>query len=108
MTSVYRSNRKINDTDLVRLNSIGLSLATIAGVFGCHHSTVTQRLKLLNVPPADTRHAFMEGVVKRLSSNQADWLADQLGPHLSIKDFVTNLLVKAYLADQTNQTKSAP
>ena len=100
MTSAFRSNRKINDADLIRLNSVGLSLASIANVFGCHHSTVTQRLKAINVPPADTRRAFMEDVVARLSVAQTDWLADQLGPHLSIKDFVTNLLVKAYLADK--------
>jgi hypothetical protein len=106
MSNVYRSNRKANDTDLIRLNSVGLSLATIANLLGCHHTTVTQRLKALNIPPADTRRAFMEDVANKLSPAQMDWLADQLGPHLSIKDFVTNLLAKEY--QRQTQPKAAP
>lgn len=97
MSNVYRANRKINDADLIRLNSVGLSLATIAKILNCHHTTVTQRLKALNIPPADTRRAFMEDVATRLSADQMDWLADQLGPHHSVKDFITNLLAKEYL-----------
>jgi len=103
MSNVYRANRKINDGDLIRLNSVGLSLAKIADMLGCHHTTVTQRLKALNIPPADTRRAFMEDVAMRLSAAQMDWLADQLGPHLSIKDFITNLLAKEY--QRQSQTK---
>lgn len=97
MSNVFRANRKINDPDLIRLNSVGLSLGTIANLLGCHHTTVTQRLKALNIAPADTRHAFMETIAMRLTPNQMDWLADQLGPHHSIKDFVTNLLAQEYL-----------
>ena len=97
MSNVYRANRKANDADLVRLNSMGLSLGTIAKILNCHHTTVTQRLKALNVPPADTRRAFMEDIVTRLTPAQSDWIADQLGPHHSIKDFITNLLTKEYL-----------
>lgn len=107
MSSVYRSNRKATDADIIRLNSVGLSLYTIASLLNCHHTTVTQRLKSLNVPPADTRRAFMEDVLSNLTSVQADWLADQLGPHLSIKQFITNLLAKEYLA-QTQKNESEP
>jgi hypothetical protein len=96
MSNVYRANRKANDADLVRLNSMGLSLSTIANILNCHHTTVTQRLKALNVPPADTRRAFMEDIVTRLTPAQSDWIADQLGPHHSIKDFITNLLTKEH------------
>jgi hypothetical protein len=98
MSSVFRANRKANDDDIIRLNSVGLSLATIANLLGCHHTTITQRLKSLGIPPADTRRTFMEDVITSLTTNQTDWLADQLGPHLSIKQFVTNLLTKEYLA----------
>lgn len=107
MSSVFRSNRKATDADIIRLNSVGLSLYTIANLLNCHHTTVTQRLKSLNIPPADTRRAFMEDVLSNLSVAQMDWLADQLGPHLSIKQFITNLLVKAYLADQARSTKQS-
>lgn len=106
MSSVHRSNRKASDADLIRLNSVGLSLATVAKLLGCHHTTVTQRLKALGIEPADTRRAFMEDVLKKMTSQQQDWLADQLGPHLSVKDFVLNVLVKEHL--RQSQQKAAP
>lgn len=105
MSSVYRSNRKIEDTDLIRLNSMGLSLRNIAGVLNCHHTTVTQRLQALGVTPYDTRRSFMDQVIKRISANQADWIADQLGPHFNITDFVTNLLVQEYIRSNQNKGK---
>lgn len=105
MSSVYRANRKVNDADLIRLNSVGLSLTTVASTLGCHHTTVTQRLKALGVAPADTRRAFMEDVASRLTPAQMDWIADQLGPHHSIKDFVTNLLMEEYLRQQNKKSK---
>lgn len=98
MSAVYRANRKANDADIIRLNSVGLSLATIANLLGCHHTTITQRLKSLGIAPADTRRTFMEDVVSQLPTNQVEWLADQLGPHLSIKTFITNLLTEKFLA----------
>ena len=107
MSSVFRANRKANDADIIRLNSVGLSLATIANLLGCHHTTITQRLKSLGIPPADTRRTFMEDVVGRLTTAQVDWLADQLGPHLSIKDYITNLLVKEYLANQSRSNEES-
>lgn len=107
MSSVYRANRKANDADLIRLNSMGLSLGTIANILGCHHTTVTQRLKALNIPPADTRRAFMEDVAQRLTPAQLDWIADQLGPYHSIKDFITNLLTEEYLR-QNQKEETTP
>lgn len=97
MSTVFRANRKADDADIIRLNSVGLSLSTIAETLGCHHTTITQRLRSLGIPPADTRRAFMEDIVHKLTVQQVDWLADQLGPHLSVKDFVTNLLVEEFV-----------
>ena len=97
MSNVYRSNRKGSDEEIIRLNSVGLSLSTIAKVLDCHPTTVTLRLKSLNIKPADTRRTFMEDVFTSLSNDQQEWLADQLGPHISVKDFVRNLVVKEYM-----------
>lgn len=97
MSSAYRANRKASDGDIIRMNSVGLSLASIARALNCHPTTITQRLHALNIPPADTRRTFMEDVFLSLSSAQQEWLADQLGPHITIKDYVRNLLVKEYL-----------
>lgn len=97
MTTKFRSNRKASDHDIIRLNSVGMSLRGIARMLGCNPSTITLRLKSLGVPPADTRRAFMEDIFIELTTIQQDWIADQLGPHLSIKDFVHNLLVEKFV-----------
>lgn len=104
MSNVYRANRKATDDDIIRLNSVGLSLSTIAKLLDCHPTTITLRLKALGISPADTRRTFMEDVFTSLSNKQQEWLADQLGPHISIKDFVRNLLVKEFLSKEGSKS----
>lgn len=99
MAKVFRANRKATDDQIIRLNSVGLSLSTIGEMLDCHPTTITQRLNSLGIPPADTRRAFMEDVIRAMTENQQEWLADQLGPHISIKDYVRNLIVKEYIGD---------
>jgi hypothetical protein len=93
-----RPNRKASDQDIIRLNSVGLSLSTIAKTLDIHPTTVTLRLKGLKIEPADTRRAFMEDVVTSMPAAAVEWLADQLGPHLSIKDYIRNTLVEKFVA----------
>jgi transposase len=100
MSTANRPNRKATDDDIIKLNSVGMSLSSIAKELDVHPSTVTLRLQQLNVPPADTRRTFMEDIYKSLSSDQQDWLAAQLGPGISIKDYVRNLLLKEYISVQ--------
>ena len=96
-------SRKASDLDIIGLNSVGLSLARISRDLGIHHTTVTHRLKLLNIPPADTRRAFMEDIFDGLSLQQQEWLIAQLGPAHTIKDLVKSLLVKEFI----NRTRSS-
>lgn len=97
MSTAYRVNRKATDGDIVRLNSVGLSLATIAKLLGCHPTTVTLRLKSLGVEPSDTRRTFMEDVFVQLDTDQQEWLADLLETkNISIKTYVRRLLVEAH------------
>ena len=96
MSEVYRPNRKVTDTDIVRMNSVGLSLGTIAKAFDCHPTTITLRLKSLNIPPADTRRAFMEDIFLSLSLDQQEWLADQVSANYSVKDFVRKLIIQEF------------
>lgn len=103
MTSAYRVNRKATDKDIVRLNSVGLALGTIAKQLKCHPTTVTLRLRDLGVKPADTRRAFMEDIYLSMPLKQRTWLEDQLGPQYNIKDFVKNLLAQEYLASQSKK-----
>ena len=98
MTSAYRVNRKAEDEDIARLNSVGLSLGTIAKMLNCHPTTITLRLKDLGIKPADTRRAFMEGIYLSMTPRQREWLEDQLGPQLTIKEYINNLLIEKFLA----------
>ena len=96
MSTLFRANRKAEDADIIRLNSVGLSLSTIARVLDCHPSTVTLRLNSLGVPPADTRRSFMEDIFVSLSVEQQERLADQLVNGMTVKEFVKSLIIKAY------------
>lgn len=89
--------RKCDDESLIRLNSLGFSLATIGATLGCHTTTVSLRLKDLGIPAADTRRCFMEDIIMNLPPKQLEWLEDQLGSHTSIKDYVGSLLLNAYI-----------
>ena len=103
MSSVYRANRKASDADIIRLNSVGLSLATIARALDCHPTTITLRLKSLGIPPADTRRTFMEDVFMTLNTDQQEWLANQLSSTVSIKDYMKELIVKEHARHLLNQ-----
>ena len=96
MSSVYRPGRKFTDAEVERLNSVGLSLHTIAKVLGCHQTTVTLRLKSLGIEPADTRRTFMEDIFVTLDPDHQEWLADQLQGGRTIKGYVRQLLIKQY------------
>lgn len=105
MSTVFRANRKATDADIIRLNSVGLSLATIARALDCHPTTVTLRLKSLQVPPADTRRAFMEDVFLALNPDEQEWLANQLNHSLNVKDFVRLLIKQEHARHLLNQGK---
>ena len=93
--------KKVSDSEVIALNSVGISLAGIAKRLNCHHTTVTSRLSTLGVPPADTRRSFMEDIYDGLSPKQQVWLTAQLGPSHSVKDFVRSLIIKEYVARNT-------
>lgn len=97
MARQRRTKKTIPDSDLIRLNSLGFSLATIGSSLGCHPTTVTLRLKDMGVSPADTRRTFMEDVLMKMPIAQLEWVEHQLGPHHSIKDYVRTLITNAYL-----------
>ena len=86
----------LRDLDIIRMNNVGLSQSTIATALGCHPTTVTQRLKLNNVTPADTRRGFMEDIIMGLGADCSEWLADQVSLNLTIKDFMVSLIKEKY------------
>lgn len=92
---------RLRDLDIIRMNSVGLSQTTIANALGCHPTTVTQRLKFNNVPPADTRRGFMEDIIIDLGADCSEWLADQVSQNLTIKDYIVSLIKEKH--DAINQ-----
>jgi hypothetical protein len=108
MSSVYRANRKATDADIIRLNSVGLSLATIAQALDCHPTTITLRLKSLKIKPADTRRSFMEDIFLKLTNEEQEWLADQV-ISTSIKEYVKQLIIEKHAqAKGTNNGSTQP
>lgn len=102
MQKPHRPNKKGTDQDIITLNSLGLSLATIGKIVHCHPTTVTARLQSLGIPPADTRRTFMEDIVYSITVEQRQWLSSQLGAHLSVKDYVKQLILQKYYESKTN------
>lgn len=96
MSNVFRYNRKASDEDIIRLNSIGISLATIARMMDMHPASVTLRLKSLKITPTDTRRSFMEDVFNNLPTNSQDLVAAHLAmnPGMSIRTYVSQLISK--------------
>lgn len=91
-------------SDIIRLNSVGLSLSAISKLLNCHHTTVAARLAIHGVEAADTRRSFMEDIYWGLSEPQRKWLTDQLSPTHTIKDYVKGLLIKEFMhARNSNQ-----
>ncbi len=93
---VNRPNRKATDEDILTLNSVGISLATIGRITGVHPTSVSSRLRTLGVEPADTRRSFMEDVVSNLSPDQQEWLTKQVNDQHTIKDFVLELIIQKF------------
>lgn len=97
MTRAPRANRKGSDEAILKLNAVGLSSRTIAAMQKIHPTTVSNRLKALGVEACDTRRSFMEDVINALTPKQKNWLVEQVGPHNSIYNYVSSLIVKDFL-----------
>lgn len=110
MSTKLRKNRKNADDKILRLNGLGISLTSVARILNCHPTSITLRLKSLNVPPADTRRAFMEGIYFSLSDSNQDLLADLIESiqPMTVKDYVRELIVQDLEARREFTLESAP
>lgn len=91
-------NKKADDLKIIGLNGVGISLSGIGQRCGIHHTTVTGRLKALNIPPADTRRAFMEEIFDGLSVTQQEWLIEKVNTGTNIKDLIRGLIIKDFIS----------
>lgn len=92
--------KKIDDTYMLQLNSVGVTLRGIAKRMDCHHTSIAHRLKLLDIPPADTRRSFMEDVFNSLSYDQQKFLINQVGLGGDVKDYISLLIRQDYLTNK--------
>lgn len=92
--------KTVRASDVVTLNSIGLSLHDISRRLKCHHTTVAHKLKTLGIAPADTRRSFMSDIWEELTPSQRKHLVSKLGPSVSIKELIKSLIIKDYLDNQ--------
>lgn len=107
MANVRKADR-VQDSDIRRLNHVGLGLKSIAEILGCHPATITLRLDALGVSPTDTRRSFMEGVYKSLDPDIQEWLTHNLyNSGLGVKEFVATLIRREYEANP-GTTQAAP
>jgi len=107
MSDTPHHNRKGSDEDIIALNALGFSLATIAKRLGCHPTAISLRLKSLGIPAMDTRRAFMEEIITSLPGSPETAILNQLmhadGSMLSIKEYVRRLILNDL---RTNQDKT--
>lgn len=87
---------RVEDSVLIKLNDLGLSLKRIGELTGYSHSTVKLRLSELGVEPTDTRRAFMDNIYEKLTPAQRNWLADELNLGQPISAFIRMLIVEKY------------
>lgn len=102
-----KPNLKATSEDIIRYNSLGYSLLGIARETGCHSSTISLRLTALKLKAFDTRRSLMEDICKSFTPEQLDWLANQLGPDRSVKDYLRELIVKEFDLMPSTQTQKA-
>jgi hypothetical protein len=107
MSTVFRRNRKGSDRDITRLNALGFSLAAIGLKLNCHPTSITLRLKSLNIRPADTRRSFMEDIYNHISDDCQEKIADTLEDRgMTIKDYVRELIMGDLAARSHNQPQA--
>lgn len=96
MANVKKEDR-VDGTEILKLNHLGLGLRTIGDLLGCHAATVAVRLKELGVEVVDTRKNFMGDVYNSLTDDEKEWLVDTLyNSGKSVKSFISEVIKEAF------------
>lgn len=92
--------KRFSDSDLIALNTVGLSTMTIGKIFSVNQSAVTARLKKLNMPSFYQRgksRTFMEDIFFNLSPEEKEYLTSRAMEN-GIKSYLENLIKEDYAA----------
>jgi hypothetical protein len=103
MSASKRARFAERKAEIVRMNALGYSGVTIAKRFDMHPTSISHALTRAGITPTDTRRSFMEEVFDELPENQVEWVADELGPTGSIKQFIKGLIADAHRLEKTNR-----
>jgi len=101
-------NRKASDEDIIMLNNMGLSVTGIARMFNMHPTSVSARLKRLNIPVVNPRHAFMDGLLQSLSEPELAWLSSKVSQKVPIQMFIRDLITAQYKKEMSSNGNSQP
>lgn len=93
--------RKAPTKEVLLDNAMGMSLSAIAYKYDVATSSIAQRLRQLNVPPADTRRAFMDFVLSNLPPEIFQWLRTEVSTDYPIRELVIDAIISLY-REKTN------
>lgn len=82
-------------------NAMGMSLTTIAYKYDVAPSSIAQRLRQLEVAPADTRRAFMDFVLSSLSPEIFAWVRTQVSADYPIRQLVVDAIIALHTKEET-------
>lgn len=86
----------IDEIALLRMVKLGFSVKTIAGIYDCHISTITNRLNALGVSAMDGRRNFIEDVFYGLEEDEQLWLIESLDYYENIKELFKEMIKNAH------------
>lgn len=86
-------------------NAMGMSLTTIAYKYDVAPSSIAQRLRQLEVAPADTRRAFMDFVLSSLPPEIFAWVRTQVSADYPIRQLVVDAIIALHTKEEANDHK---
>lgn len=97
--------KKAPTKGVIQDNAMGMSLSAIAFKYDVTPTSIAQRLRQLGIQPADTRRAFMDFVLSRLSPETFAWVRLQVGPDYHIKDLIVEAITALHKEKTHEPTK---
>jgi len=102
--SKQHPGRKAPTKEVLLDNAMGMSLGAIAYKHDVAPSSIAQRLRQLGVAPADTRRAFMDFVLSKLSPEIFTWIRTQVSSEYPIRQLVVDA-IRALHRERTNDSE---
>jgi hypothetical protein len=99
----HHPGRKAPTKEVLLDNAMGMSLGAIAYKYDVAPSSIAQRLRQLDIPPADTRRAFMDFVLSSLSPEIFAWVRTQVSADYPIRQLVVDAIIALHTKEETDE-----